>query len=387
MALFPRPEEFENNKIKILIGINTSWNFINFRSGLISALVREGYEVVALAPPDEYSERLSALGCRFVPIYIDGKGINPLKDLWTFLRFMAVMIKERPDIYLGYTIKPNIYGSLAAQLLRIPVINNIAGLGSVFIKESWLTRLVRRLYRFALLRSSRVFFQNIDDKNLFLSDGLVGQHLSDLVPGSGINIEKFAPLPMPVNDPIRFLLIARMLKDKGVVEFVEAARQLKLRGIKAECCLLGFLDVQNPAAILRSEIDDWIAEGAVRYLGVSEDVREEIAQADCIILPSYREGTPRVLLEAAAMARPIVATDAAGCREVVDDGINGYLCRARDPHDLADKMSMIVDLSPGQRELMGRRGREKVEITFDEKVVVNRYLMAISKILGLHSPR
>jgi glycosyltransferase involved in cell wall biosynthesis len=175
-----------------------------------------------------------------------------------------------------------------------------------------------------------------------------------------------------------------MLWDKGVGEFVEAARVLKQRGVDAEFCLLGFLDVRNPAAISRQQVNDWVAEGVVRYLGVSDDVRGVIAQADCVVLPSYREGTPRTLLEAAAMARPIVTTDSVGCREVVDDGINGYLCCPRDASDLAEKMARIVAMSPFERMSMGVRGREKVERDFDERIVITKYLEVIDAVFAMH---
>jgi glycosyltransferase involved in cell wall biosynthesis len=252
----------------------------------------------------------------------------------------------------------------------------------VFIKDIWLTRLVRGLYRLALSRSAMVFFQNDDDRQMFVSGGLVGQAVTDRLPGSGIDLDKFAPVILPSQSPTRFLLIARMLWDKGVGEFVEAARLLKRAGASADFCLLGFLDVQNPAAISRKQIDVWVEEGVVRYLGVSDDVRAEIAAAGCVVLPSfYREGTPRALLEAAAMGRPIITTDAVGCREVVDDGVNGYLCLPRDAVDLAEKMARIAALSLAERELMGRLGREKVEREFDEQIVIGKYLEAIASVL------
>lgn len=362
---------------KVIIALNTTWNLVNFRSGLICALVAAGYEVVAVAPPDEYVSRLSALGCRFVPLPMDNKGTHPGRDLLLLWRFYRLLRRERPDVYLGYTVKPNVYGSLAAHALGIPVINNITGLGAVFIKDSWLTRLVRGLYRLALSRSAKVFFQNNDDRQMFVSGGLVAEAVADQLPGSGIDLTKFAPVPLPSQSPIRFLLIARMLWDKGVGEFVEAARLLKRRGVSADFCLLGFLDVQNPAAISRKQMDAWEGEGVVRYLGVSDDVSAEIASADCVVLPSYREGTPRSLLEAAAIGRPIITTDAVGCREVVDDGVNGYLCCPRDADDLADKMRRVVVLLPAEREAMGRWGREKVEREFDERIVIGKYLEAI----------
>ncbi len=370
-------------KIKVLIALNTAWNLFNFRSGLIRALVNAGYEVVAVAPPDEYVSRLVALGCRFVPLPMDNKGTHPGRDLLLLWRFYRLLLCEQPNVYLGYTVKPNVYGSLAAHMLCIPVINNIAGLGAVFSKDSWLTRLLRGLYRLALSRSAKVFFQNGDDRKLFVSGGLVAQAVTDRLPGSGIDLDTFVLVPLPEQSPMRFLLIARMLWDKGVGEFVEAARILKNLKISADFCLLGFLDVKNPAAISRKQMDAWVEEGVVRYLGVSDDVRVEIAAADCVVLPSfYREGTPRTLLEAAAMGRPIITTDTVGCRDVVDDGVNGYLCRPQDAKDLAEKMARMAGLSPAEREVMGRRGGAKMECDFDEQIVINKYLEAIASILN-----
>lgn len=369
-------------KKKIVITLNAAWNLVNFRAGLIRGLVAAGYEVVAVAPPDEYAPQLTELGCRYIPLSMDNKGTHPGRDLLLFWRFLQLLYREKPAVYLGYTVKPNIYGSLAAHMLKIPVINNIAGLGTVFIRTGWLTRLVRGLYCVALLRSAKVFFQNDEDRELFVSGELVPDMITDRLPGSGIDLDYFVPVPLPDNTPLRFLLIARMLWDKGVGEFVEAAQILKKQGLDAEFCLLGFLDVQNPAAISRQQMDEWAKEGVICYLGVSDNVAEEIALADCIVLPSYREGVPRTLLEAAAMARPIVATDAIGCRDVVDDGINGYLCKLRDAADLADKIARMAALSHAEREAMGRRGREKMEREFDEQIVINKYLQAIEEILN-----
>lgn len=369
-------------KAKVVIALNMAWNLVNFRAGLIKALVAAGYEVVSVAPADEYVPRCVSLGCRFVPLPMDNKGTHPGRDLLLLWRFYWLLKRERPDVYLGYTVKPNIYGSLAAHSLGIPVINNIAGLGAVFIRDVWLTRLVRSLYRLALARSTKVFFQNYDDRALFVSGRLVDAAVADRLPGSGIDLEQFVPVPLPNRNTIRFLLIARMLWDKGVGEFVEAARLLKAQSVNAEFCLLGFLDVQNPAAISRCEMDVWVNDGVVRYLGVSDNVREEIAQADCIVLPSYREGTPRTLLEAAAMARPIVTTDAVGCRDVVDDGVSGYLCNPQDAVDLASKIKRIAELTPEERTAMGLRGRAKVECDFDEQIVIGRYLEAVAGVVN-----
>ena len=373
----------------MIIALNSAWNLVNFRAGLIRALVAAGYEVVAVAPYDNYAAGLKALGCRFVPLHMENGGTNPVQDAMLTLRFVRLFARERPDVYLGYTVKPNVYGSIAAHLMRIPVINNIAGLGAVFIKDGWLVRVVRWLYRTGLKRSAKVFFQNDDDRQLFISGGLVRAEMTELLPGSGIDLNRFtsalSPAVQDVNSKFRFLLIARMLRDKGVGEYVEAAKLLRERWPLAEFCLLGFVDVQNPAAISRAEMDAWVAEGVVSYLGVSDDVRAQIVVADCVVLPSYREGTPRTLLEAAAMARPIITTDAVGCREVVDDGVNGYLCKVRDAGDLAEKMEKMLSLSPDLRSEMGLRGRAKMVAEFDEQIVIGKYLRAIKNVLHNNS--
>lgn len=369
---------------RVVIALNAAWNLVNFRAGLIRALVANGYEVIAVAPPDDYAPRLAELGCRYEPLPMDNQGTHPGRDLMLLWRFYRLLRRERPAVLLGYTVKPNVYGSLAAHSLGIPVVNNIAGLGAVFIRRSLLTRVVRGLYGLALRPSRRVFFQNDDDRRLFVDHRLVRLTSTDRVPGSGIDLARFraSPLPSPNSNRIRFLLIARMLWDKGVGEFVIAARLVRQRYPHAEFCLLGFLDVQNPAAISRRQMDEWVAEGVVDYLGVSDDVRAEIAAADCVVLPSYREGTPRTLLEAAAMGRPIVTTDAVGCREVVDDGVNGLLCRVRDADDLAAKLEQMMKLSHQQRIEMGRLGRLKMEREFDEQIVIRKYLDIVHQIVG-----
>ena len=367
--------------MKIIICTNSAWNLVNFRSELIRTLVATGHEVVTVAPYDKYATRLEGLGCKFVELKMDNGGTNPVRDAILLLRYWRLLKREQPGVFLGFTVKPNVYGSLAAHRLGIPVINNIAGLGAVFIKGGWLAQLVQELYRAALGRSAKVFFQNPDDRQLFLDERLVQVKVTELLPGSGIDLNRFVVAPMPVaNSKFRFLLIARMLRDKGVGEFVQAAKLLRDRWPSVEFCLLGFVDVQNPSAISRAEVESWVAQGFVNYLGVSDNVRNEIAVADCVVLPSYREGTPRSLLEACAMGRPIITTDAVGCREVVDHGVNGYLCKVRDAKDLAEMMNQMLLLSPEHRIAMGLRGRAKMEAEFDEQIVIGKYLAAIEAI-------
>ena len=366
---------------KITIALNSSWNLVNFRLGLIQSFLLNGYEVVAVAPLDEYSSQLSKIGCRFISLPMDNKGCNIIRDSLVIFRLFRLFKSEKPDIFLGYTIKPNIYGSIVALALGVPYINNISGLGTTFMKEGWLNLFVRLLYKFALSNSSKVFFQNYEDQYTFVSGGLVKKSVVDCLPGSGIDLKKFSPVSLPEKSFVRFLLIARMLWDKGIGEFVTASRLLSQRGVDAEFCLLGFLDVQNRSAISRQQMNEWIDEGIIKYLGVSDNVSEEIAKADCVVLPSYREGTPRSLLEAAAMSRPVITANSVGCRNVVEDRITGLLVRVKDPNDLADKMETFSKFPHSYRIEMGLKGREKIEREFDEKIVIRKYLNIISTIL------
>ena len=371
---------------KILISINTTWNLLNFRAGLINGLISSGFEIIAVAPPDKYVAELELLGCRFVNLEMDNQGTSPVLDLLLLWRYWQLLKREKPDLCLFYTVKPNVYGSLASSFCNIPFINNVSGLGSVFIQDGLLWRFVSALYRLAFRNSKRVFFQNRDDLGLFLKNRLVKVELTDVLPGSGVNLSHFTPndsVSKPMTVPFRFLLIARMLKDKGVVEFVNAAQLLKESGVKAEFCLLGFLDIKNPAAISSEKIKEWTDKGYVKYLGTSDDVREHISLAGCIVLPSYREGTPRTLLEAAAMGKPIITTNVVGCKDVVEHGINGFLCEVKNAKDLAIKMKEMLVLSEGQRKLMGKKGRLRMQNEFDEQIVIQNYLKAIN--LALHS--
>jgi len=369
--------------MKVAICINTAWNIANFREGLIRRLREDGHDVIAVAPEDEFVPAIEELGARFMHMPMDNQGTNPLRDLGLCWRYLRLFKRERPDAVFTYTVKPNIYASLAGHLLKIPVINNVSGLGATTISESWVSKVVTTLYRLAFWYSKTVFFQNNDDLELFTKYGLVRSEQAKRLPGSGINLAKFVVTPLPTSGTPRFLLVARMLRDKGVVEFVEAARTLKQAGARAECCLLGPADVQNPAAISMQEITAWEKEGVIKYLGVTTDVAAEIAKATCVVLPSYREGTPRALLEAAAMGRPIVTTNAVGCREVVEDGVNGLLCNVRDGQNLYAKMAAIAAMPHDQLRAMGQKGREKVEKEFNEEIVQNIYMKELDRSASL----
>jgi glycosyltransferase involved in cell wall biosynthesis len=364
-----------------MIALNAAWNIVNFRAGIVRALIEAGYEVVAVAPPDEYAERVRSMACRFVPLTMDNTGTDPLRDALLLFGFWRILRRERPACLLCYTVKPNVYGSLAARSLDIPVINNIAGLGTAFLHGGMLNRVVTGLYRIALARSARVFFQNGEDQSLFVERGLVRAERAARLPGSGIDLDRFQVVPMPERGHTVFLLVARLLWDKGVGEYIEAARQIKARHPAVVFRLLGFLGAKNRTAVPAEVVQQWVQEGLVEYLGSSDDVRPFIADADCVVLPSYREGTPRSLLEAAAIGRPVITSNAVGCREVVDHGLNGLLCQPRDGASLARQMEDFLALSATDKRLMGMRGRLKMERQFDERVVVERYLEAVGEVV------
>lgn len=364
------------------MSVNTAWNVCNFRSGLVKALVRQGYDVLVMAGDDEYSSRLAGLGCRFKMLALDNHGTSASHDLALLVKYWRVLQSVRPLVYLGFTVKPNVYGSIAASGLSIPVINNIAGLGATFIRSSMLTTLVKRLYRLSLRKSSRVFFQNSDDRRLFIKAGLTRESVTEVLPGSGIDLQYFRPMPAPSlsQRPFRFLLISRMLKDKGIEEYAAAAQIVHRYMPSVQFQLLGAVDAENPNSISRERIGDWEKNGVLKYLNRTDDVRPYLADADCVVLPSYREGVPHSLLEAAASARPIIASDVAGCKDIVDDNGNGLLCRVKNSQDLAEKMIRMVNLTPERRALMGENGRAKVVREFDEKIVIATYLNAIQQV-------
>ena len=368
--------------MKIVISVNTTWNIMNFRSGLIRSLIADGHEVIAVSPADGFENEVVKLNCRHIDIEMENHGTSPISDFKLFLRYMKILRRERPDAYLGFTIKPNIYGSLACNLLDIPVINNISGLGTAFIRQNMLTKIVGALYRNGLKRSKHVFFQNNNDRELFEEYKLVKHEITGLLPGSGIDLQKFVPVatgnanPCPV-----FLLVARVLWDKGVQEYVDAARTVKTECPGARFQLLGFLDPLNPNGVPEQTVQGWIDEGTIEYLGSSNDVRQQIKIADCIVLPSYREGTPRTLLEAAAMGKPVIATDVPGCREVVDHASNGYLCKVCDAQSLARSCNEFLSLDAKSKKLMGEASRQLVEERFDEKLVIEAYKKQIAKLI------
>jgi glycosyltransferase involved in cell wall biosynthesis len=364
----------------VLFCSNSFWSIHNFRGGPIRALLDAGHPVHVVAPDDDYAPLLRTMGCTVHVLPMASKGQNPLQDMALTWRLFRLYRQIRPAVCFHYTIKPNIYGAVAARWAGIASVSITTGMGTVFINKSLITFVVRQLYRFAFRRTLENWLLNESDFHAMVDGGLVDARKARLLPGEGVNLDHFARAPWPDDDgTFRFLLIARLLRDKGVLEFVEAARKLKPSMPHVKFQLLGPADVENPTAISREQVAAWVEEGLVEYLGVTQEVRPFIAQAHCIVLPSYREGLSRTLLEASAMGRPVLTTDVQGCREVVTDGVTGWIVPVQDASALAVRMQHIADTPARELEAIGEAGRDKVAQNFDERPVIAEYF----RILGI----
>jgi len=385
--------------MNILVIGGVAKSLVNFRAHLLQAMVDARHSVATSANGRNHivERKLKLMGVEYYPIRLSRAGINPIVDLVTFINLIRLISKINPDIVLTYTIKPVIYGGLAARLCGVPsVYSMITGLGYAFMESTSLIQqlsgiIAKMLYRLSLKKSRKVFFQNPDDQTLFLDKGLVRPHQPVLINGSGVDLDHFAPSELP-DEPI-FLMIGRLLADKGVREYVEAAKRVKERFSHARFFLVGNLD-PNPNSIRDSELRQWQKAGIIEYLGHLDDVRPTIKKCRCYVLPSYREGTPRTVLEALAMSRPIITTDAPGCRETVIltpegqrqkefgervmIGENGFLVRVRDVEALVKAIMLFLE-NPDLAERMAKRSREIAE----EKYDVHRVNAVILNTIGL----
>ena len=369
-------------RLKIALVANTSWYLHNFRPTLMDALQQEGHEVVAVAPQDAYSRKLVEAGFAHHHIPLDQRSINPVRALHSILHLRRLLRKERVDAVLSFTPKGNIYSGLAISDPSVTFVANLSGLGRSFSKNSRLLGLAAMGFKWAFHRATAVLFQNGDDLHFLVNRGIVDPAKARRIPGSGVDLQKFS-FRNCVRDcgdeNVEFLFVGRLLREKGIGEFAGAARELKSRYPNARFRVLGPLE-EGPAGVSRSAVGAWVREGTIDYLGVAEDVRAAMEEADCIVLPSYyNEGVPRSLLEAAALGRPIITTDMAGCRDAVSDGATGYLCKPRDVESLVSTLEKFINLPVGERAEMGRRGREKMELEFDETFVIDQYKGLVSR--------
>jgi glycosyltransferase involved in cell wall biosynthesis len=367
----------------LVLAANDPWNIVNYRAGLIRALQAAGYRVAVLAPEGPHAAAIAELGADFHPVEMTARGTSPVADLGVLVNYVRRLRKLRPAAFLGFTAKPNIYGSIAASLCGVPVINNISGLGTVFASRTLLTRIVVRLYRLALRRSGTVFFQNCEDQALFEQLHVIEPSRAVLLPGSGVDLAYFAPWGGKTDPRFTFLFAARLLWDKGIGEFVEAARRIRRLDRNVRFRILGRIEPKSRAAVGLDRLSEWQAEGVIEYAGSAEDVRPIFAESDCVVLPTYyREGVPRVLLEAAAMAIPAITSDGPGCRDAVDHGATGLLCEPRSIDSLTAAMELMLGMTPDERARMGSAGRRKMALQFREEIVHRAYLDALGE-LGL----
>ena len=368
--------------LRIAIVLNSTWNIYNFRLGLVRALLATGHQVFAIAPNDGFIDKVLATGCQYIPLRnLSRKGTNPIQDFKLVWELRRIYKREQIDVALHYTIKPNIYGSFACVGLKTHSIATVTGLGSSFLKKGPTRRIVNLLYSGAFKRARVVAFQNKEDKQLFEDMGLVSQQKTQQIRGSGIKTDYFRPLPKTKESSnFIFLFVGRLLYDKGVTEYLEAAKLCKTKYPNTEFWLVGKIDRDNPSAVDSKTIQEYHREGVINYMGVSHDVCSIMRNADCVVLPSYREGLPRVILEGLAMAKPIITTDAAGCRETIRDGHNGFMVPVKNVEALTQAMQKMHALSPKERQKMGKHGREMALAEFDEPIIIQRYLDIIRRL-------
>ena len=369
---------------KIILSGNTAWGMYNFRGKLMEHLVRVGYDVYVSAPYDDvYSPRIEQLGCHFVHIPIDAKGTNPITDLLLIWKYFRLFRKIKPKASITYTIKPNIYASIAARSANISFLPVTTGLGYIFLHNNLVSKIAKALYQFAFNGATKVWFLNVDDMRTFKDSHLVDENKIELLHGEGIDTSHlpFVPLEKDKGD-FTFLLIGRMIADKGLYEFEEAARLLKPKYPYANFYLLGPLWKENPAAVSEEQLDSWNKEGNVRWLGATDDVREYIKMTDTVVLSSsYREGIPFTLMEGACMGRPLIATDIPGCRDVVINGKNGFLCEVKNAKSLASAMERILIASHEERQRMGNEGRKLMEEEFDIAHIIEQYDRTLAEMM------
>jgi len=371
---------------RILVFGSYAPSLIHFRGTLIADMAKRGHSVLAAAPEIDghVAESLRKLGAEPRQIPLRNVSLNPLALFKSYKAARALLREAQPDIILAYTIKPVIVAALAGRAERTGrIVSLITGAGYAFTGGREPRRVLSKLaatflYRRALKRSDVVIFQNPDDRDLFVSQKIVRPCQAVVLPGSGVDLSHFVPDVLPRD--LSFLMIGRLLRDKGVYEFVEAARKLKARLPDATFSILGEIDPQNPTAIPEHQIEQWTAQGVIEYAGSAHDVRPFIRRSSAIVLPSYREGLPRTLLEGAAMGRPLIGTDVPGCRQLVRDGSTGFLCRAADADSLAAAMERFAAMPYVQRARMGERARAMAEEEFDEGLVIGIYLDAAERL-------
>lgn len=360
---------------KVVILSNHHAYTYNFRKEIIKRLIDENYKVYIVLPYGEKVEQLKGMGCEFIDLPLDRRGMNPITDLKLLLGYFKILKKIKPDIVLSYTIKPNLYGGIVCRILDIPYFPNVTGLGTAVEKESFIQKLLVRMYRVAYKKASCIFFQNEENRSFF-QNKKIQINKSRVIPGSGVNISYFSLLPYPPDNTIEFVFISRIMKEKGIDQYLEAAEHIKSNYPYTRFHVLGFCEEAYESRLKRLE-----DKGIIEYHGMQNDVREFHKLSHCTIHPTYYpEGISNVLLESAASGRPVITTNRSGCREVVDDNINGYIVEQKNSKDLIEKIELFLSLNNEQKIQMGLAGRKKMVEEFNRELVVDAYMEEINRI-------
>lgn len=365
---------------KILILANNLVGLYNFRFELVKRLIDEKYKVYFAIPEsieEEKTKRLTEIGANYIYTPMNRRGMNPLEDFKLIKLYKDIISEIKPDIILTYTIKPNIYGNYIANKFKTPVIMNITGIGSS-LTTGKLKFVIKNMYKYGCNKSDTVFFQNQENLKFFTENNLVDKSKTKVIPGSGVNIDRFKPKDKSnIDETIRFLFIARLMKEKGIEEYLKAAEEIIKKHSNVEFQIIGSFEEEKYKEQIINNNNKKIV-----YLGQSEDVREQIKEVDCIVNPSYHEGMSNVLLEGAAMGKPLIACDIPGCREIIDEDHNGYLCKVKCSESLEEKLIKFIELKNEKKQSMIENSREKVVNEFDRNIVVDEYIKTIENILN-----
>lgn len=362
-----------SKKMKIIFFSNSSWSIYNFRKNLIKKLIQKGHKIFILSSKDSSTIKLKKIGCKFVEIKMDNNKINILKDLVLLFDIKKKLQNIKPDYILNFTIKPLIFGTFIANLMNIRAICMMTGLGTVFIKKNFLTLVVIFLYKVSFSKVYKVIFQNKDDRKKFNDLGIVNRKKSIISPGSGVDLNFFRFKKNSFKKKTKFLFFGRLLKEKGVNEFIEVAVRFNKLKLNCEFQIIGSLDKKNPSSISKINLKKFLKYKNNKFQNFKLDVRSSIQWANCVVLPSYREGTPRGLLEALSVGRPIITTNAVGCKEVIENGKNGYAVKIKDVNSLFDAIKTFHNLSLKNKFQMSNYSRNFVSNKFNENLVIKIY--------------
>lgn len=361
----------------ILILSNDHLYTYNLRKEVIQKLIELGHRVIIALPYGEKVELLKDMGCDFIDVPLDRRGTNPITDFRLFSIYKRIIRNVKPDIVFTYTLKPNLYGGIACRLNKVKVLHTVTGLGTVFVRNVSYKKIIIFFNRIAFKNSHMIAFMNSDNEKLYIELGIIyPSQKTMIVAGSGVNLERFKFHDYPMDKKVKFTFIARILKDKGIEEFLLAAKKVKEQFYETEFEVVGFVEEEKYKRLL----DEFHSRKIINYLGKRDDIPEIMASSSCIVLPSYGEGRGTVLQEGAAIGRPLITCDTYGCRDNVDEGVNGFLCKVADSNSLAEAMIKFINLTNDEKKEMGKKSREKAEKEFDRNIIVQKYVDAIRNI-------